>query len=161
MAIVVRYYLFEKGGALELVPHRMIEALASGKASLREYANTKQRIAEVLLENESGKPPRILTTRGHDWLFDAGGRIAQGLENTFLWALDLLGTGSVPAIGTEIDIRPHLRRKKWSKRNRWGLRHDDIWRIPADIFATDGSAERLIREASCLPIVGLGEENEV
>ena len=60
MAISSRLYIFDEGGAIKRVPRRIQDALVFGKDAIPEYASTRQRIAQVLVENENGKPTRVI-----------------------------------------------------------------------------------------------------
>jgi hypothetical protein len=46
------------------VPLRLHDKLPFGEEAIPEYAGTRQRIATVVLDNESGKPVRILDATG-------------------------------------------------------------------------------------------------
>ncbi|KAB1071167.1 hypothetical protein [Methylobacterium planeticum] len=64
MAISVRYYVFEEAGPLRHVPRRVSDGLYAGEDTIPAYASTQQRIAEVIVENEDGKPARLFDARG-------------------------------------------------------------------------------------------------
>jgi hypothetical protein len=54
--------------------------LAFGEDAIPEYAGTKQRIAEVIVENDGRKPVRILDAKGSYWDFDEEGKIHRSLQ---------------------------------------------------------------------------------
>ena len=59
MGLAVRFYLFSDDGLLR-ISHRVMEGLARGKDAMPQYAGTKQKVANVLIEMENGKPVRPL-----------------------------------------------------------------------------------------------------
>ncbi len=65
MGISVRLYVFEESGAIKHVPQRVSYGLPFGEDAIPEYAGTRQRVAQVVLDNENGKPVRILDATGH------------------------------------------------------------------------------------------------
>ena len=73
MGISSRHYLFLEDGSLRRVPRRVLHGLPFGLDAIPEFAGTRQRQADVVLENEGGKPVRILDVRGSFWIFDAEG----------------------------------------------------------------------------------------
>jgi len=63
MAITTRCYLFEEGGSVRRIPRRVVEGLIFGNDAMPEYANSVQRIGTAVIENENGKPLRIVDSR--------------------------------------------------------------------------------------------------
>src|SRR3954451_16902441 len=90
MAISVRLYVFDQNNALKRIPQRIRDALAFGEDGVPEYAGTHQRIAEVVVENEAGKPVRILDARGSFWNFDAEGKVGRDLGRLAAEAMELV-----------------------------------------------------------------------
>ena len=64
MALSLRSYLFEEDGAIKRVPRRVVEGLIFGNDAMLQYANTVQRAAAVIVENEDGKPLQIVSAEG-------------------------------------------------------------------------------------------------
>jgi hypothetical protein len=58
MGLAVRFYLFSDDG-LQRISHRLMEGLAHGKDAMPQYAGTKQKIANVIVEMENGKPVQL------------------------------------------------------------------------------------------------------
>ncbi|HYF53199.1 MAG TPA: hypothetical protein VEA41_02960 [Salinarimonas sp.] len=82
MAIRFRTYILDDSGQLRRVPRRVSEGLVFGYDAIPEYASTRQRIIEVVVENEDGRPIRILDAKGCFWAFDKEGRIDKDLQRS-------------------------------------------------------------------------------
>jgi len=131
MAISVRYFVFEERGALKHVPHRVSEGLHLGDDAIPEYAGTRQRVAEVVLDNEAGKPVRIRDARGRFWLFHEDGRLNQDDRFGFVrWYNPMRERPK----GKVVDLRPDFERKKWEREHLWELTADDLDRITAAVW---------------------------
>jgi hypothetical protein len=131
MAIRVRYFVFEEGGALKHVPHRVSEGLHLGEDAIPEYASTRQRVAEVILDNEAGKPIRIRDARGRFWSFRDDGRLNQDDLLTFMRWYDPMRERPK---GKVVDLRPDFERKKWEREHLWDLNAQDLDRITAAVW---------------------------
>ena len=59
------------------MPRRIFDGLTFGHDGMPEFAGTKQRIAEALIENEGQKPVRSPDVRGSYWPFDDQSRMMQ------------------------------------------------------------------------------------
>lgn len=79
MPLTLRCYLFEESGVIKRIPRRVQDGLVSGKDALLEYANSVQRVADVRIETDGGKPVTILEAIGSYWAFDADGKVHKGL----------------------------------------------------------------------------------
>jgi len=134
VAISSRFYIFEEGGALKRVPQRIHDALVFGEDSIPEYADTRQRVAQVLIENESGKPVRILDVQGSYWIFDKQGRIDKGLQSRLALAMELAFSNPTNRKGKVVDLRPELKRKKFEEEHRWELTVEEVNRIAVDLW---------------------------
>lgn len=134
MAIRLRLYIFEEGGAIKRVPRRIHDSLAFGEEAIPAYAGTRQRVTQIIVETEDGKPARILDAIGCYWDFDQEGRIDAGLERS-LWSLMELGNdGRGHPNPKVIDLRPELKRKKFEDQHRWDISAEDLNRIAADLW---------------------------
>jgi hypothetical protein len=78
VGLAVRFYLFSDDGLLR-ISHRLMEGLARGKDAMPQYAGTKQKVANVLIEMENGKPVRLGRTDGTFLKFDAAGQVHKDL----------------------------------------------------------------------------------
>jgi hypothetical protein len=54
----VRFYLFAEGG-LQRISHRLMEGLAHGRDAMPQFAGTRQKVANVLVELDNAKPLNI------------------------------------------------------------------------------------------------------
>jgi hypothetical protein len=134
MPITSRLYIFEDGGAVKRVPKRIQDALVFGEDAIPEYAGTRQRIATAIIENQNGKPVRILDASGTYWTFDAQGKIHQDLHNSVAAALELHDNAARASRAKVVDLRPQLKKKEWEAKNRWDLSKEDLDRIAADLW---------------------------
>jgi hypothetical protein len=134
MAIRFRHYLFEESGVIKRVPRRVCDALTFGEDAIPEYAGTKQRVAQVVVENEDGKPVRILDARGSYWTFDKEGRIDQALMESAGQAMEFAFRAPTNTRGKVVDLRPEIKRKQWQDATRWDLTAEDLERIAADLW---------------------------
>jgi hypothetical protein len=122
MPIGVRSYVFEDSGAVKHVPRRVIQGLYADEDAIPEYAGTRQRVAEVVVENENGKPIRILDARGHFWTFDEAGHLKRDPPN-FHFGPHRPKDQDGKVV---VDLRPKLEEKQWLAKHRWDLTKDDI-----------------------------------
>lgn len=74
MGLGVRFYLFVEDG-LQRISHRLMEGLAHGKDSMPQFAGTKQKVANVLVAMEAGKPVKIERADGSFLKFDENGEV--------------------------------------------------------------------------------------
>ncbi len=127
MAIGVRYYVFEPDGGLSYVPHRVVEGLHVGSDAVQKYASSRQRVAEVVIENAAGKPARILDVQGRYWVFDEEGRLEK--REGPMW-FGLRDPSDKPR-GKVVDLRPQIERNQWKARNLWDVTKEELDRIVA------------------------------
>jgi hypothetical protein len=70
-----------------------MEGLCHGQDAMPQFANTKQRVADVVVELENGKPARILQANGSFLDFDDKGKVHESLVRGGFEAVD---ASSVP-----------------------------------------------------------------
>jgi hypothetical protein len=75
LAITYRLYLFEENGDIVHIPRRTAEGVHSDEDALPQYANSRRRVLSVVLENQDGRPIRILDAEGSFWTFNGEGRV--------------------------------------------------------------------------------------
>ena len=135
MGISSRHYLFLEDGSLRRVPRRVLHGLPFGMDAIPEFAGTRQRQADVVLENEGGKPVRILDVRGSFWIFDAEGKIDQGLvDGMGDWMRLVRDEKTTRREGVVVDLVPELKQKEMRDKLRWTPTADEVDRIAADIW---------------------------
>jgi hypothetical protein len=136
MSVTGRYYLFAADG-LHRLSKRVLEGLINETEALSQYAGTKQRMADVTLDNDRGFPVEILEVRGSYLQFDAKGKIER--RSLALAAIQAHITHhaveeSRRNAGTVVDLVPSIERQQWERENRWELSKDDLDMIAADIW---------------------------
>jgi hypothetical protein len=134
MPLRFRAYLLEENGTLKRIPRRVSDGLVFGNDAIPEYANSRQKVVDVYVENEDGKPVRILDARGSYFEFDKEGRIDRTLGRR-AWELVELGHQAERAARAKVvDIRPGIEQKKWLETHRWEITAEILHRIAADLW---------------------------
>lgn len=137
MALTVRLYLFEEGGAIKRIARRVAEGFTYGQDAIPAYAGTRQRVLEVVVENDSGKPTAIVHTNGYFLEFDAEGRVDESLRQTLVAAMNM----AFPAErdeGNVVSLSPRRERQVWETKHRWKPTKNDLDRIIADLSLRRG-----------------------
>jgi hypothetical protein len=141
MGISVRYFVFENDGALKSIARRTVDGLIHEQDAIPAYADTTQKVAEVVVENEGGRPARILDAKGRYWAFKADGRLS--MEN--VWRAADLFPAPKPSAGSVVDLRPELARKKWRSAHIWDVTKDDLDRILAAMMPTAAAISEVVQ----------------
>ena len=134
MGISSRIYLFPDDGSLRRIPKRISNELPHGNDAIPEYASTRQRVAQIIVESEDGKPVRILDARGFHWTFDADGRIDEDLQRSFHEHMDVFGAAERARRTRVVDLVPEIKKRELKARHEWTLSAEDLDRIAADIW---------------------------
>src|SRR5215207_2535142 len=108
MPLSIRMYVFENGGSIKRVPRRIVDNLVFGLDAIPAYAGTRQRVAEIMLENENGKPTRILDARGSYWTFDDSGKIDESLRWRAYEGMDTWDAAQRANRAKVVDLRPQI-----------------------------------------------------
>jgi hypothetical protein len=112
----LRYYLWD-GRTLSRVSHRLHSALLSGEIALPQYANSKQKIVEVMIWRDPGRARKI-EARGTICFFNSKGYIdlREPVE-----AAAIAVEASKPKRRDEnvFDIGPVIRSRRWSREHTW------------------------------------------
>ena len=149
MSITARFYLFTDEGVRRL-SRRVMDGLRDDRDALPQFANTKQRLAVVTIENEDGIPIRIRDTSGRFLQFDGSGQIGDGLRDSVVTAMEAFGAASKESKhGAVVDLKPQLRRQAWERDNTWNLSKEDLDLIAADIWG--GSQGEIKNERVAVP----------
>lgn len=136
MARTVRHYLFDQDGSIKRIPRRLIDGLTFGKDAVPAYAGSRQRVLEVVIENEAGRPQAIDHANGYYFEFDSDGRIHRGLQRGLAEVMDL---GFTPDDQDNVVTLAGRRAKKqWRDVNRWTPTAEDLDRIVADLMRKPG-----------------------
>ncbi|MGY0571668.1 hypothetical protein ACTGJ9_011945 [Bradyrhizobium sp. RDM12] len=136
MGLSIRFYLFAEDG-LQSISQRVMTGLIRGKDAMPQYAGTKQKVADVILENEGKKPVRIERVQGSFLTFDEKGHVHKDLVASGFAALET-GMALEEALKKPqnkiVDLTPKLNREKWERENRWTLTKEDLDAIADDIW---------------------------
>ena len=136
MSISVRFYLFSDGG-MQRISQRVMEGLCHGQDAMPQFSDTKQRVANVVLELADGKPTRILEATGSYLNFDKDGKVHEELMRGGLEAMETyeaLERSKRSASSKVVDLAPKLNREKWERERRWEPSAKDLDDISADIW---------------------------
>ena len=137
MAISLRCYLSEDGGEIKRLPRRIVDGLVHGQDSMPEYANSVQRIATAVVDNENGKALRIVDARGEYWTFDEEGKINKALSESFAEVMSMVGDEQRGNRGKVVSLTPALKRRDFEDKHRWHLTKEDLDWIAADIWPSE------------------------
>jgi hypothetical protein len=98
-----------------------------------QYANSRQKVMALLLNNVDGKPVEIDSSYGAIWTFDDAGKITAGLQEVMAELMnsihDMTSTSA-----TVVSIRPQLSKKRIAEKYRWTPSVADIERVSRDIW---------------------------
>jgi hypothetical protein len=93
-----------------------MEGLVHGSDAMPQFAGTKQKVANVIVEIEEGKPARITRADGTFLHFDAAGKVHESLANSAFEAMETFDTlersKRIKAKSKVIDLSPKLNRGK-------------------------------------------------
>lgn len=149
MGLSIRFYLFAEDG-LQAISQRVMMGLIRGKDAMPQYAGTRQKVADVILENEGKKPVRIERTQGSYLTFDENGQVHKDLVASGFAALETgmaLDRALKQPQTTIVDLTPKLNREKWERENRWTLSKDDLDAIADDIWQRKKAGQPRIERA--------------
>lgn len=139
MGFTVRYYLFPEQAAPLRLPKELVERLIRANDFLPDYAGTRQKVLEVVLNNVDGKPDQIISNRGAIWFFDENGGIAESLQKSLAAALDTWWQVGESGSGKVVDLQPKIRRKQYEEEHKWVVSESDLAIVASDIFAKSRS----------------------
>ena len=135
MGISTRLYILEPDGALKRIPMRVVNGLVFGADAVPAYAGTSQRIVQVLIENEDGRPVQILDVTGSIWSFDADGKVDRSLRRAADKFFDAAyAEKAQDQAGRIVSLVPELKRRELEARYRWAVTQEIVDRIAADIW---------------------------
>ena len=82
MTISIRFYIFANSG-VQRVLQRVMDGLAHGQDAMLQFACTKQKVANVIVEVQEGKPARITRADGIFLDFDPAGKVHEFVKGGF------------------------------------------------------------------------------
>ena len=137
MGIRTRFYLLRDDGTLSRIARRVVDGLSFGTDAIPDLADTRQKVIQVLVESEGGKPAQILDVIGSYWDFDKEGKIDASLRSASAELLDFASMAPMrpPARGAHVvDLVPELKRKQLYAKHHWTVSQQDVDRIAADLW---------------------------
>jgi hypothetical protein len=149
MSVSVRFYLFADDG-LQRISQRLMHGLALGNDAMPQYAGTRQKAADVLIEVENGKPVRIAKADGNFLTFDKKGQVHRDLQAGGMEAMETfaaLQRAERKPTSKVVDLGPKLKREKWERDNRWTLSKQDLDLISDDIWKRKRAAAPKVQQA--------------
>jgi hypothetical protein len=154
MTVSIRFYIFADAG-LQRVSQRVMDGLAHGQDAMPQFAGTKQKLANVIVDLEEGKPARITRADGSFLHFDTAGNVHESLVNSGFEAMEtfdaLERSKRIKSKSKVVDLSPKLKREKWERDNRWTLSKQDLDLISDDIWKRKraGHAEGPASQGRC------------
>ena len=149
MSVSLRFYLFADDG-LQRISRRVMEGLCHGLDAMPQFAKTKQRVANVVVELENGKPARIREATGSFLYFDDKGHVHESLMRGGFEAMetyDALEKSKRIGPSKVVDLSPKLNREKWERENRWQLSKQQLDAIANDIWRRKRAATAKVTQA--------------
>lgn len=138
MGLSARLYLVEEDGTILRVQKRVAEGLYSGKDALPAYAGTRQKLLEVIVLNDAGKPQSIQHTQGHYLVFDADGRVHESVMENVREAMDIVFPLDVDE-GNVVSLLPRREKQIWKEKSQWQPTPAELDQILADLTAKPGT----------------------
>lgn len=149
MGLSLRFYLFPEDGKPLRISQRLLQGLIDGSDRAPDYAGTRQKILEVVLESDNGTPVRIVDATGGYWTFEDKGDIGQGLQDRLREFMDMEFDKPI-STGVVVPLEPTRRRKELQAKSRWSPTAADLDLIAADIWPK-GKPDRLKSASGVTP----------
>ncbi|SFJ72732.1 hypothetical protein SAMN04487925_110243 [Bradyrhizobium sp. cf659] len=149
MPVSVRFYLFASDG-LQRISHRVMEGLCQGRDAMPQFAGTKQKVVNAIIEVENGKPARIVNIEGTYLDFDSAGKIQESLWRGVVEAMDThdaLERSKRTKASKVVDLTPKLNRERWQRENRWTPSQRDLDLICSNVFGRQDASKTPLRVA--------------
>lgn len=140
MALSVRLYLIEEDGTIKRIPRRVADKMTSGDDAIPAYAGTRQRVLEVIVDNEGGKAQAIIKTIGYFLDFDAQGRVHEGLRESLRAVMDAAFPERSDLDGNVVSMKERRKHQIWEEKSRWKPDAALLDSIVADLARKAGKA---------------------
>jgi hypothetical protein len=137
MARTVRYFLFEQDGAIKRISKRIMDGLSQGDDALPGYAGSRQKVLEVIVDNEDGKPQAIDHFNGMFLDFDGEGRVDHSLRKSLAAAMDIAFAREVNEDNV-VSLKPRRERQIWQEKHRWTPTRAELDRVAEDLVRKPG-----------------------
>ncbi|MGY4179197.1 hypothetical protein ACVIHH_004488 [Bradyrhizobium sp. USDA 4518] len=121
-----------------------MNGLCHGSDALPQFAGTKQKVANAIIELADGKPARVARVEATYLDFDEKGRIQESLWRGFVEAMDTydaLERSKRGKASKVVDLAPKLNRDKWERENRWKPTQQELDLIADDVFDRQKASE--------------------
>lgn len=138
MALSVRLYLIEEEGTVKRIPRRVADKMSSGDDAIPAYAGTRQRVLEVVVENEGGKAQAIIRTIGSYLDFDGEGCVHESLRERLREVMDATFTEPASSEGNVVSMKERRNHQIWEENNRWKPDAALLDRIVGDLSRKSG-----------------------
>jgi hypothetical protein len=115
-----------------------------------QYAGTRQKAADVIIEVENGKPVRIARADGNFLTFDKKGQVHRDLRAGGMEAMETfaaLERAERKPASKVVDLAPKLKREKWERDNRWTVSKQDLDFISDDLWKRKRAATPKVQQA--------------
>lgn len=133
MSLSVRHYLFPENSEPVRLSQRLVDGLAQGTDALPQFANTSQKVVDVLLNNVDGDAVEIHSTSGSIWTFDEAGVVAAHFREAMAAFMDVAMERPSPST-TVVALKPRLDKKRVEEKYRWKPTRAHIERVAKDIW---------------------------
>ncbi|MGN7772194.1 hypothetical protein [Phyllobacterium sp. 22552] len=133
MSLSVRYFLFPEGSEPLRLSQRLIDGLVRGTDALPQFANSSQKVMDVLLENVDGKAVEIHSASGSIWAFDKAGVVSAHLREAMAAFMDVASQRTATS-STVVALQPRLDKKRVEEKYRWKPTRVHIDRVAKDIW---------------------------
>jgi len=138
MALSVRLYLIEEDGTVKRIPRRVADKMTSGADAIPAYAGTRQRVLEVVVENEGGKAQAIIRTIGSYLDFDGEGCVHESLRERLREVMDAVFTEPASPDGNVVSMKERRNHQIWEEKNRWKPDAELLDKIVGDLSRKAG-----------------------
>src|SRR5260370_21446937 len=113
---------------MQRISQRLMEGLCHGHDAMPQFAGTKQKMANAIIELEHGKPARIAQVEGSYLQFDQAGKVHEFLQRGAIAAMAML-----PSLdrserikpSKRVDSAPKIEPEKWDPQNQCNLSNED------------------------------------
>jgi hypothetical protein len=114
-----------------------MEGLCHGEDAMPQFAGTKQKVANIIVDVEDGKAARIVNATGTYLHFDAKGKVHESLQRGGWEAMETfeaLERSKRIRPSKVVDLSPKLNREKWEREHHWEPSANDLDLISADLW---------------------------
>ncbi|AZO79621.1 MULTISPECIES: hypothetical protein [unclassified Bosea (in: a-proteobacteria)] len=139
MALTVRLYLIEEDGTIKRIPRRVADKMTSGDDAIPAYAGTRQRVLELIVENEGGKAQGIIKTIGYYLDFDPEGRVDESLRENLRAVMNAAFPEHQSPEDNVVSMKGRREHQIWEERNRWKPEPQLLDPIIADLARKPGT----------------------